>query len=570
MGKKRIFLIFSLIVTTFLVAIFCFGYFPQNSFALGVKIGGEKVGGLSREKAKLKLEREINHFLKDEINFIFSDKDVSKKIVAKMEGIGVKFDIDKNLEEPFWIGKRNKISGFNFSIFFKNIKEKILALQGKYNFPLKVEISDDTFEKFLTENFGEYEILPVNAGVLFDEKKLSFKITEPKEGLLFEKEKIKKEIEKEAQNLTKNDVFLVLEEAPPEIQLKEATKAKEEVEKILNVAPYILIVENKIFLINKKTLGNWFLFSPYKKEKNKIELVPMLDENLIENYLGEISLSINIEPKNPVLTFKEDKIQIISPPKTGEVLNIKESAKTVQEKILEREEKIFLSLEKQLPKITEEKIKELEIEILVGKGVSNFAGSPKNRIHNIKIGASKFNGVLIAPGEEFSFNKILGEVDAAQGYLPELVIKRGETVPEYGGGICQVSTTMFRAAVNSGMKITERHPHAYPVRYYSPQGFDATVYLPSPDLRFKNNTPGYILIQSKIEGTKLTFEFYGKDDKRKVIIKGPYVTWTKPDGSMGTILYQEVWKNGKLFLKGTFKSSYKSPKLYPILRNPLE
>lgn len=570
MKKKRVFLIFSLIVTTFLVAIFCFGYLPKDSFALGIKIGGEKVGGLSKERAKMKLERKVNYFLKDEINFIFSDKDDFKKIEAKMGETGLNFDIEKSLEKPFLVGKRSQISGFNFSIFFKGIKEKFLALQGKYNFPLKAGVSDDIFEKFLTENFGEYEILPVNAEVLFNEKKLSFEIAEPKEGLLFEKEKIRKEIEKEAQNLTKNDVFLVLEEARPEIQLREGTAAKEEAEKILNKAPYILVVENRIFLINKRILGNWFLFSPYKKEKEKIELEPMLDTSLIENYLGEISFSVNIEPGNPILAFRENKIQIISPPKTGRVLNIKEGAKIIQEKILKGENKIFLSLEKQQPKITEEKIKELKIEILIGKGVSNFAGSPKNRIHNIKIGASKFNGVLIAPEEEFSFNKILGEVDAAQGYLPELVIKRGETVPEYGGGICQVSTTMFRAAVNSGMEILERHPHAYPVRYYSPQGFDATVYLPSPDLRFKNNTSGYILIQSKIEGTSLIFEFYGKDDKRKVIIKGPYQYDIKPDGSMKAKLYQEVWIEDKLILRDGFFSSYASPKLYPTKRNPLE
>jgi len=421
----------------------------------------------------------------------------------------------------------------------------------------------------LTEKFGKYEIYPKNAEPIFNEKKLDFKIQEPKEGLLFEREKIIEEIKGHAQGLNINDIHLALKKTLPAIDLKEAQNAKEIAKDILNNSPYLLLIEGRVFVINEKLLGNWFSFLPQKKG-NQMKLSVSLDEVLIGDFLNEISDSVNIEPQNPVLSFQGENLKIVAPPKSGKTLDIKESTKKIQEKILNKETKIILSLTKAEPDITGETIKELEIETLVGSGNSNFAGSPKNRVHNIKIGASKFNVVLIGPNEEFSFNKILGEVGPIQGYLPELVIKENKTIPEYGGGICQVSTTMFRSAVNSGMEILERHPHAFPVRYYNPQGFDATVYLPSPDLRFKNNTPGYILIQSKIEGTKLTFEFYGKDDKRKVVVKGPYITWAKADGSMGAKLSQEVWRNGKIILQKTFLSSYKSPKLYPVQRNPLE
>ncbi|MGB4253801.1 MAG: VanW family protein, partial [Minisyncoccales bacterium] len=300
-----------------------------------------------------------------------------------------------------------------------------------------------------------------------------------------------------------------------------------------------------------------------QKKDNQITLSPSLNEELIQNYLAEISNSINIEARNPVLSFEEGVLKIIIAPKTGKILKIEESAKKIQENILAKEKQISLRFEEVEPKITEEKINELHIEKLIGTGTSNFAGSPKNRIHNIKIATAKFNGMLIAPDEEFSFNQALGEVGPAQGYLPELVIKNNKTVPEYGGGVCQVSTTMFRAAVYSGLEITERKSHAYPVKYYNPQGFDATVYLPSPDLKFKNNTGNWILIQAKIKDNNLTFEFYGKDDGRKVIVKGPYQYDFQEDGSMKARLEEEVWKNGELILKKTFLSFYKSPNLYP-------
>ena len=172
--------------------------------------------------------------------------------------------------------------------------------------------------------------------------------------------------------------------------------------------------------------------------------------------------------------------------------------------------------------------------------------------------------MLVGPEDEFSFNSALGKVGVKQGYLPELVIKKDKTVPEYGGGLCQVSTTAFRGAVKAGFEITERESHAYPVQYYNPQGTDATIYPPHPDLRFKNNTPAYILIQTRIEGNKLYFDFYGSDDGRKVVLKGPYIYSRKANGAMKASWTQEVYdKDGELKFKKTFYSNYRSPALYP-------
>ena len=174
------------------------------------------------------------------------------------------------------------------------------------------------------------------------------------------------------------------------------------------------------------------------------------------------------------------------------------------------------------------------------------------------------------PGEEFSFNTRLGEVGPQEGYLPELVIKQNKTVPEYGGGLCQVSTTFFRAAILAGLEITERFPHAFAVKYYSPQGFDATIYPPHPDLRFKNDTPAHILVQTRIEKTKLYFELYGTNDGRTVKLDGPYQYDQKSDGSMKAKLTYTVTRDNQVLREKTFHSNYKSPLLYPVQRNPLE
>jgi len=170
-------------------------------------------------------------------------------------------------------------------------------------------------------------------------------------------------------------------------------------------------------------------------------------------------------------------------------------------------------------------LRERGITDLVGVGYSTYKSSPANRIANINHGFAQFNGVIIEQGAEFSFTTLMGPIDAANGWLPELVIKGDETIPEYGGGMCQVSSTMFRAALYSGLPITARTNHSYAVSYYAyPYGYglDATVYSPNPDLKFINDTQGDLLIQGYTDGFDAYFVFYGTYDGRTVKMEGPY------------------------------------------------
>lgn len=193
----------------------------------------------------------------------------------------------------------------------------------------------------------------------------------------------------------------------------------------------------------------------------------------------------------------------------------------------------FLSLplirEEPIVTVSSEELKGLGIVELVSSGETDFSGSPYNRINNINVGLSKFNGHIIKPGEEFVFGETLGAVDETTGYKPELVIKGDKTVPEYGGGLCQVSTTSYRAALAAGFPVTMRKNHSYAVSYYTPHGLDATVYPPSPDLKFVNDSPAHILMQSFTIGKNAYYNFYGTKDDRDVYMIGPYYSgWTRP------------------------------------------
>ncbi|MBI3341637.1 VanW family protein, partial [Candidatus Curtissbacteria bacterium] len=237
-------------------------------------------------------------------------------------------------------------------------------------------------------------------------------------------------------------------------------------------------------------------------------------------------------------------------------------------------------------KVDNEEVNKLGIRELVGRGISYFAGSIANRAFNVQLGASRVNGALIAPGEVFSFNKTVGEVTAATGYKQAYVISAGHTVLDDGGGICQVSTTVFRAALNAGLPIISRTGHAYRVGYYEQRGFkpglDATVFSPSVDFMFKNDTDHHILLQTIYDPVpaRLEVDLYGTQDGRRVEQSEPIVTNetapppdkreddpTQPKGTIkqvdfsawGASAYftRKVYKNDRLIIDDVFRTNYR-------------
>jgi vancomycin resistance protein YoaR len=374
----------------------------------------------------------------------------------------------------------------------------------------------------------------------------------------------------------------------------------DEIQKIVG-APINFHVASQTITADKTALASWIKIRPaletspkYSSEAENINFIPTndpgakiyfrffslqqdrshiristslaLDASTLKNYLEKLKNDTRVEAQNAKLSFENGNVNAFSLSKDGSEIDTEKSFGSVTKKLAENifSKDINLETKTLKPEVTSTDLDKYGIKELIGEGASNFRGSPKNRIHNITVGSSKFNGVLIKPGEEFSFIKTLGPVDESTGYLPELVIKTDKTVPEFGGGMCQVSTTMFRAALLAGLKITARTNHAYPVQYYAPQGLDATVYIPKPDLMFLNDTPNYILVQTRIEGTQLIFDFFGTSDGRQAKLVGPFVTERGEKGAMKTIVTQEVYgADGNLIRKAEFKSNYKSPSLFP-------
>lgn len=195
------------------------------------------------------------------------------------------------------------------------------------------------------------------------------------------------------------------------------------------------------------------------------------------------------------------------------------------------------------PTIKTEDTNNLGIKEILGSGTSYFSGSPRNRILNIKNAVqNKLNGTIVKPGAEFSLVNTLKPFTLEAGYLPELVILGNRITPEVAGGLCQVGTTMFRAAMNSGLAITARTNHGLVISYYNDlsngnPGTDATIYEPNPDFKFRNDTGHHVLISTdmNVNTGELTFYVWGTNDGRKGYFTPPQVLSWIPAGPAQTI-----------------------------------
>jgi vancomycin resistance protein YoaR len=174
-----------------------------------------------------------------------------------------------------------------------------------------------------------------------------------------------------------------------------------------------------------------------------------------------------------------------------------------------------LPVEESPAKLSTAAARAMHIRGLVSSYTTEYGGIP-NRIHNVELVAHLVDETLIGPGSTFSFNQTTGDRNAAKGFLEAPVIVNGELTTGLGGGVCQVSTTVFNAAFEAGLKITDRTNHALYISHY-PQGRDATVDYPSVDLKFVNDTGNWLLLRTFVSSSSLTVSLYGTPVHRKVV-----------------------------------------------------
>jgi vancomycin resistance protein YoaR len=335
------------------------------------------------------------------------------------------------------------------------------------------------------------------------------------------------------QTLRDGEISLVISESPPAIL--DVSEQADLARQILS-APLTLAVPDA----GEDDPGPWSFKPDMLADMLTIERVPApqgdvyqvgLQADLLRSFLEGIAPQLVRQRQNARFIFNDEtrQLEVIQPAVTGRELDVDATIQSINDKLLAGDHHISLDLEYSQPEIGDDATAEqLGITELVSSQTSYFYGSSGERIHNIQTAAARFHGLLVPPGSTFSMADALGDVSLDTGYAEALIIFGNRTIEGVGGGVCQVSTTLFRTVFFGGYPVVERYPHAYRVYYYELRadgsvntelaGLDATVYVPLVDFKFTNDTPDWLLMETYVspEARTLTWKFYSTSDGRQV------------------------------------------------------
>jgi len=480
----------------------------QERVLPGVEIAGFKASGYTREELVKTMETLETDYLSQKQKWyefrLPQDSSQSSKIAVDVEEMGVVFDPIKTTDKALVVGRRGGINDRLREIWVSWREGVNLSHEFSYNQEALREI---------VEMIGEEVDRPgAEAGVVWENEEIQ--VLSGENGWMVDKEELAKRVVVDVASINNQEAVIVLKEEDNKLQESEIEAVRTRAELIMEKGLTIRVDGEEGLgwsLTGEDLLGLMEVRGGWSKDK-------------IEDYLVSIAESVNRPAQNALFKFEEGRVSEFAAGVAGLSLNEEESRQQLEESLerLETEEEeveAVLVADKTEPEIKTPEVNDLGINELIGQGESTYRGSIAGRVHNVALTASKLNGVLVPPGEVFSFNQTIGEVSGATGYQAAYVIRNGRTELGDGGGVCQDSTTLFRAILDAGLPVLERKAHSYRVGYYEQNdkpGFDATVYSPSVDLKFKNDTPGHILIQAKAdsENLKLVIELYGTSDGR--------------------------------------------------------
>ena len=485
----------------------------------GVVVGSFPVGGLTFFEAEETIESGMENLRENGLVFVFRDRTVTvPMVVATTEDPDlsyeiIAYDISPTISVVSSFGRQGN--------FFENWYERVSGIFRHTIITPQYTWRVGKVVEILKGNLTTIERPAKDATLVIRNGKAE--IESESDGIVFNYQQAIIGAQLQLDSLIFTPISLKLTRDVPELTKDMAELLVPEVESLLRKTGVTITFED----------GNsWYWPSSAVNNLLEIRLSDSDEKALqigistkgLEILLEPIEKTITIEPQEPRFALEEGRVIEFKTSANGRRLVFSDTQRAWEDLLLNSEvlvEELEPIVEVIEPRQRISDVNDLGITELLGVGKSGFAGSPPNRRHNIKIGAEAVNGTLIPPGEEFSLLETLGTIDGPTGYLQELVIKGNETIPEYGGGLCQIGTTTFRGTLAAGLPITARRNHSYSVPYYyddqGKPGTDATIYDPAPDYRFKNDTENYVLISTRISGDDLFFEYWGTKDGRKVV-----------------------------------------------------
>ena len=546
----------------------------------GVSVWGADLSGMDAEEARQALLDAFSY--PTEGSIVLTDPRTGREWIRPPAELGVLLDVNATVELAYSVGREGdplRRLGQQFGSWY----------HGHQVAPIVI-FDENRLDRAIAEIAAEIDRPAQDASLAFNGSEVSFDPASV--GRSLDRSDALARLQTPLSSLQQANLQLLIHETQPRVQ--DTGLAAEQIKSIIS-GPMSLYLREPLEGVDLdrvklpvELLANWIRVNVVEDEAGEAATEVVVDENAFRGWLAPYAEQLQRDPVNARFYFDDNtrELVLVEPHVNGRALDIEATTQQFLKQVKTTNRSLPFALQEIVPEVhSQATAADLNITELVSESTTWFHGSSAERKHNIARAASNFYGIVVAPGEEFSFNEILGDVTAEMGYETGLIIFGGRTIEGVGGGVCQVSTTAFQAAFWAGYPIVERWEHGYQVGYYDDgegPGMDATVYSPIVDLRFINDTPYNLLIENYYSeaNSSLTFKFYSTSLGRTVIKDGPYienVVPPKPDiweyneelepgeieqidwaveGSDVTVGREVLNSNGELIRQDTFVSHY--------------
>ena len=536
----------------------------SDRIATGVEIAGVNVGGLSSAQARQKLEKASAKLTWVPVEFVAR----SERFQVAPAQLGITIDWDAAIARA-----RRDGDGLGPLRGFKRLEMRFLGSHIKPS----VKLSSRALKTLLSTIAKSVDKPALEPALVLDGSQP--KVVPGRKGSALDKKRAADIVIRTLGSLSRGTVVLPVSVVTPSVRRSDLVRVAGQV-RTATSAGVMLKLGAVRWTIPPAQIKKMLVF-PHDGERNLS--IGGREANV---FLGSLARQLDRSAKNAAFAVSGRSIRVV-PARIGRVLDRERAARAIMGAALHTSGRIApLVMKTTQPSRTTEQAKAMGVTGLVGSYETSFSGTA-NRIHNVQLVAKLIDNKFIAPGAVFSFNQTTGQRSAAKGFLTAPQIVNGQLVDALGGGICQVSTTVFNAAFEAGLDIQERTNHALYISHY-PLGRDATVSWPSPDLKFQNDTDHWLLIRTFSSYSTLIVALFGTPQHRKVVseaaplhINGPpplkrildpnLAVGTKVlddpgESSSSTHVQRRVFSaGGKLLHDDTWYSTYRSsPKIVRV------
>ncbi len=549
----------------------------------GVSVAGVELSGLSPAEAAIKLSQTLSYPNTGKVLF----RDGEKIWVAAPTELGMVFDPSSSALTAYQLGRKDGLFG--------SLARQVQARGAGLDVAPVVLVDQRVAFSYLQTIASQIDIPVVEASLRLDGTNVTAQAGQIGRQLNIEATMVY--LGTQLGSFRDGEVPLVIQETTPRIM--DVNDQAETARQILS-QPMTLVIPNATgedpgpWSYDIQVLANMLGIS-LADVNGQTQVQVGLDQNALRELLTNLEPGVNRFPRNARFEFDDitGKLVPIEASQIGRTMDKESSLSAINAALGRGEHSIALVVNEEPPAVSDTATgAELGIFENIQTYSTYFYGSSPERIQNIQTASERYHGVLVPPGATFSMGDALGDVSLDNGFAEALIIYGGRTIKGVGGGVCQVSTTLFRTVFFAGFPVVERVPHAYRVSYYEETssgnsdpnlaGLDATVYFPLVDFKFVNDTPYWLLMETYVDvgGRKLTWKLYSTSDGRtvdmqttgpqNVIPAPPAMFEVDPDLNEGQIkqvdwaadgadvnVHRTVYRGGQVYFTDEFETHYK-------------